>query len=83
MVHPSRALSGRKEEIENKNSVLRFFFPPQFQCIGTSVYAIGGSKARNPFFFFQLIKKGLQVFDLPILINKNPNAPDLWKKKTQ
>lgn len=32
-------------------------------------------------FFFQLIKKGLQVFDLPILINKNPNAPDLWKKK--
>ena len=58
------------------------FSPPQFQCIGPFVYAIGGSKARNPFIFF-LIKKGLQVFDLPILINKNPNAPELWKKKSQ
>ena len=33
------------------------FSPPQFQCIGPFVYAIGGSKARNPFIFFPYQKR--------------------------
>ena len=56
VVHPSRALSGRKEKFKNKNSVLRFF-PPTISVHWSFCLCNWGVESSQSFYFFPYQKR--------------------------
>lgn len=80
VVHPSRALSGRKEEIENKNSVLRFFFPHNFSALGLLFMQLGVRKLAIHF-FFSTYQKRITSFRPPNPHKQKSQCTRLVEKK--
>lgn len=80
VVHPSRALSGRKEEIENKNSVLRFFSPHNFSALGLLFMQLGVRKLAIHF-FFSTYQKRITSFRPPNPHKQKSQCTRLVEKK--
>lgn len=82
VVHPSRALSGRKEKIKNKNSVLRFFFSPIISVHWYFCLCNWGVESSQSFYFFTYQKR-ITSFWPPNPHKQKSKCTRIVKKKSQ